>query len=161
ENADLVLYVVDAHAGVAEEDEDFLRVGRGERLIAIRAKADLVALAPPAIPFKEDPSPFPFSEVTVSAVTGAGLDALRAAIAARLGLVEAEGELLVLARHKEALESAARLLAEAGALAAEGSDAELVASRAREGLVALGAITGETATEDLLDRIFSTFCVGK
>ena len=108
-------------------------------------KADLVAPGPEA----------------VSAVTGAGLDALRAAVAARLGLVEAEGELLVLARHKEALESAARLLAEAGALAAEGRDAELVASRARESLVALGAITGETATEDLLDRIFATFCVGK
>jgi tRNA modification GTPase len=100
-------------------------------------------------------------DLFVSAVTGAGLAALRAAIAARLGLVEAEGELLVLARHKEALESAARLLGEAAALAAAGRDAELVAARTREGLVALGAITGETATEDLLDRIFSTFCVGK
>jgi tRNA modification GTPase len=97
----------------------------------------------------------------VSAKSGFGLDALRAAIAARLGLVEAEGELLVLARHKEALGAAASLLADAAALAAGGRDAELVAARAREALVALGAITGETATEDLLDRIFSTFCVGK
>ncbi len=98
---------------------------------------------------------------SVSAVTGAGLDGLRAAIAERLGLVEAEGELLVLARHKEALGAAAGLLADAAALASDGRDAELVAARTREALVALGAITGETATEDLLDRIFSTFCVGK
>jgi tRNA modification GTPase len=46
-------------------------------------------------------------------------------------------------------------------MAREGAGVELVAARGREALVALGAITGETATEDLLDRIFSTFCVGK
>ncbi len=181
ETADLVLYVVDSHRGRAEEDEDFLRRGREEGRLVVMAKADLVAAPPagspaarggaapasapapprPTIPFKEDLSSSFSSSVSVSAVTGAGLDALRAAIAARLSLVEAEGELLVLARHKEALESAARLLAEAAALAADGRDAELVAARTREALVALGAITGETATEDLLDRIFSTFCVGK
>jgi len=160
ENADLVVYVVDAHAGRNEEDERFLRKGRGEAALVVLTKADLVAPAPPAFPFKEDLSSSS-SELSVSAVTGAGLDSLRDAMAARLGLVEAEGELLVLARHKEALEEAARLLGEAAALAADGRDAELVAARAREGLVALGAITGETATEDLLDRIFSTFCVGK
>lgn len=148
ENADLVLYVVDALAGRNEEDEDFLRGGRGEKTLVVMTKADLVPLSSS-------------SDLSVSALTGAGLDALRAAVAARLGLVEAEGELLVLARHKEALEAAARLFSDSGALAAGGRDAELVASRAREGLVALGAITGETATEDLLDRIFSTFCVGK
>ncbi len=92
-------------------------------------KADLVARcpgAPEAAPQAHHPRPqrrpcrhplskkiflllfLPSSELFVSAVTGAGLDALRAAVAARLGLVEAEGELLVLARHKEALESAAR-----------------------------------------------------
>jgi tRNA modification GTPase len=147
ENADLVLYVIDARVGKSEEDEDFLRRGRGEAALVVLTKADLVVPPPGAL--------------AVSAVTGAGLDALRAEMAARLGLVEVEGEMLVLARHKEALEAAARLLSEAGALAASGIDAELVAVRAREGLVALGAITGETATEDLLDRIFSTFCVGK
>ena len=191
ENADLVLYAVDALRGMSEEDEDFLRRGRGESALVVRTKCDLVAggagssasasggagappgaaaaPAPPAFPFKENlssssssaSSSSSSSEVFVSALTGAGLDALRAAIAARLGFVEAEGELLVLARHKEALEAAARLLAEAAALAAGGRDAELVAARVREGLVALGTITGETATEDLLDRIFSTFCVGK
>jgi tRNA modification GTPase len=159
---------------MSEEDENFLRRGRGESALVVKTKCDLVAprpealpaataaSAPPSSPFKENLfSSLPPSELFVSAVTGSGLDALREAVAARLGLVEAEGALLVLARHKEALESAARLFAEAGALAAEGRDAELVASRAREGLVALGAITGETATEDLLDRVFSTFCVGK
>ena len=186
ENADLVLYAVDALRGMSEEDEEFLRRGRGERALLVRTKADLVGGMPraaaeedetrgapatgngrsvpahgPPLPFEEPFSSDPASRLTVSAKSGFGLDALRAAIAARLGLVEAEGELLVLARHKEALGAAASLLADAAALAAGGRDAELVAARAREALVALGAITGETATEDLLDRIFSTFCVGK
>ncbi len=200
ENADLVLYVVDAQVGRSEEDEEFLRRGRGESALVVRAKMDLLrrgeapapvgpadafessaasdggadaspgtaaTTASPASPFKENLLSSPSSsssELCVSAVTGDGIDALRAAIAARLGLVEAEGELLVLARHKEALGAAARLLGEAAALAGGGGAAfapELVAARAREALVALSAITGETATEDLLDRIFSTFCVGK
>jgi tRNA modification GTPase len=188
ETADLVLYAVDALRGMSEEDEEFLGRGRGESALLVRTKGDLLAGMPraaaeiaagetrgapatghapstpahrPPLPFEEPFSSDPASGFTVSAKTGLGLDALRAAIAERLGFVEAEGELLVLARHKEALEATARLLAEAAALAADGRDAELVAARTREALVALGAITGETATEDLLDRIFSTFCVGK
>ncbi len=151
ETADLVLYVVDARVGKSEEDENLLGRGRGAEALVVMTKADLVA------PYPAAGAP----EISVSALRGEGLDALRSAIAGRLGLVETEGELLVLARHKEALSSAAGLLGEAAALAEAGRDAELVAARAREGLVALGAITGETATEDLLDRIFSTFCVGK
>ena len=83
-------------------------------------------------------------------------------MAARLSLVEADGELLVLERHREALLSAAALLREAAELARRApAETELVAARVREALAALGTITGETATEELLDRIFAAFCVGK
>ncbi|MGA7992330.1 MAG: GTPase, partial [Thermoanaerobaculia bacterium] len=184
ETADLVLYVVDSCLGMSEEDEEFLRRGRGETALLVRTKADLVSESrerPPDVVARRAPAAgarntqpaFPFEEnlssscspwLFVSAVTGEGLDTLRAALATRLGLVEAEGELLVLARHKEALETTAQLLSEAASLARAGDGAfapELVAARVREALVALGTITGETATEDLLDRIFATFCVGK
>ena len=156
EKADLVLYVVDALSGMSEEDEDFLRRGRGEGALLVMTKADLVAS--PLTAVSNAPSP----PLLVSAVTGEGLDALRTAIAARLGVVEAEGELLVLERHREALASASLFLREAAALARGGrGEPELVAARVREALSALGAITGETATEELLDRIFATFCLGK
>ena len=83
-------------------------------------------------------------------------------MAARLFLVEADGELLVLERHREALASTAALLRDASELARrEPGEPELVAARTREGLTALATITGETATEELLDRIFAAFCVGK
>jgi tRNA modification GTPase len=185
EKADLVLYAVDACLGMSEEDEDFLGKGRGEGVLVVRTKADLVLASPerspdggaaavsataaapalPVFPFKENLSSSSSSsspELLVSAVTGEGLDALRALCAARLGLVEADGELLVLERHREALASAASSLREAAELArSEGGAPDLAAARVREALSALGTITGETATEDLLDRIFSTFCVGK
>jgi tRNA modification GTPase len=188
ERADLVLYVVDARLGRSEKDEEFLRRGRREEVVLVMTKADLLAPPPgtssnstapgsaatgeparPEIPFEEDSSSSSsrsFSrqtpELLVSGVTGAGLDVLRSAVAARLGLVEADGELLVLERHRESLSSAASSLREAAALARNAGNApELVAARVREALSALGAITGETATEDLLDRIFATFCVGK
>ena len=153
ENADLVLYAVDAARGMSEEDEDFLRRGRGERLV-VGTKRDLVS----------SPLSFPSSTSAhfVSALTGAGLEALREHMAARLSLVEADGDLLVLERHREALVSAAALLREAASLAGSvPGEPELVAARVREALAALGAITGETATEELLDRIFAAFCVGK
>ena len=181
EKADLVLYAVDARLGMSEEDEDFLRKGKGQGTLLVMTKADLVAASPeasseggasagpaaaavaarPSPPFAESPSSS-LSGLSVSAVTGEGLDALRSAVAARLSLVEADGELLVLERHREALVSAASSLRGAAELAWSASgQPELAAARAREALSALGAITGETATEELLDRIFATFCVGK
>jgi tRNA modification GTPase len=160
EKADLVVYVVDACLGMSEEDEEFLRRRRGEEPLLVMTKA--------ASPFEENPSSSfsSFSPVAqallVSALTGEGLDALRARMAAGLSHVEADGDLLVLERHREALVSAAALLREAAELARhEPAAPELVAARVREALTALGAITGETATEELLDRVFAAFCVGK
>jgi tRNA modification GTPase len=154
EKADLVVYLIDAARGESEEDRQFLRRREGqERALVVATKLDL---AP------RGRSPAVQDAVFVSAVTGEGLEELRTLLAARLGLVQAEGELLVLERHREALVSAASSLREAAALAGDLPSApELVAARVREALSALGVITGETATEELLDRIFATFCVGK
>lgn len=96
-------------------------------------------------------------ELRVSARTGEGLPALRREIGLRLGRGDEAGVYGALPRQREAL------LRAAGALAgvAVSDPAELVAAAVRAGLHALGEITGETATEELLDRIFSAFCVGK
>lgn len=96
-------------------------------------------------------------ELRVSARTGEGLAALRREIGARLASCLGTGEFGALPRQREAM------LAAAGALDGLGAEvpAEIAAGAVRAGLHALGEITGETATEELLDRIFSTFCVGK
>ncbi|MEO8585497.1 MAG: tRNA uridine-5-carboxymethylaminomethyl(34) synthesis GTPase MnmE [Acidobacteriota bacterium] len=163
EGADLVLYAIDTPREGPEEDEEFLGRGRGRDVLVVRTKRDLAD--GPGSPFEENlPASLPLSlsELHVSALTGAGLEELRAEMAGRLALVETDGELLVLERHREALVSAATLLREAADLSRRvPGEPELVAARVREALAALGAITGETATEDLLDRIFAAFCVGK
>ncbi len=96
-------------------------------------------------------------ELRVGAKTGEGLDTLRAEIARRLSGAEEAGTFGALPRQREALLRAACALAGLGADA----PAEIAASCVRSALHALGEITGETATEELLDRVFSTFCVGK
>jgi len=96
-------------------------------------------------------------ELRVSARTGEGLAALRREIGLRLDRGGETGVHGALPRQREAL------LRAAGALAgvAPADPAEIVAAALRAALHALGEITGETATEELLDRIFSAFCVGK
>ena len=64
-------------------------------------------------------------------------------------------------RHKEVLERSARHLQEAIAGARQALPVDIVAIDLREAWEALGEITGSTATEDLLDRIFEDFCIGK
>jgi len=144
--ADVVLLLVDGSAPPSGEDQSVAGT-LGERALVVRTKADL----PGATPF------FLAADAVVSARTGEGLDALRALVRDRLGGAESEGEILVLDRHRDAL----RRAADASAAAAEAPGDEIAASSLREALHALGEITGETASEELLDRIFSTFCIGK
>jgi tRNA modification GTPase len=157
-SADLLLYAIDANTAAGDEDEEFLRKGRGASTLVIGTKADLADAAGR----ERVLGAVGGASLLVSARTGAGLEALRAHMAARLSLVESDGELLVLERHREALVSAAASLRAAAERARSvPGEPELVAAHAREALAALGAITGETATEELLDRIFAAFCVGK
>lgn len=99
--------------------------------------------------------------VHVSARSGAGLDALRAHLRAVMGDDGETGLFTARRRHLEALDAAAAALAEARAAAAAGMGEELVAESLRLAQDRLGEITGRVTTEDLLGRIFSTFCIGK
>jgi tRNA U34 5-carboxymethylaminomethyl modifying GTPase MnmE/TrmE len=105
-----------------------------------------------------------FEAVATSAVTGEGIDALRAALvrAVEGGSVDRQAAGPVLAaRHRAALEQAAVALARAADLARRAGGGELVALELRESLHALGAIVGDGVDRDVLDLIFSRFCIGK
>ncbi len=94
----------------------------------------------------------------VSALTGAGLDPLLAALAARIAATyRIEAPVLTRARHRQALEAAAAALARAVAAALP----ELRAEDLRLALRSLGQITGAVDIEALLDVIFRDFCLGK
>ena len=102
--------------------------------------------------------------IRVSAKTGEGLDRLVEQLA-NFALDEksraSEAQWLLNARHQIALERAAEAMARASDAARSESFEECVALELQTALGALGEIIGETTTEDLLDQIFSTFCIGK
>jgi tRNA modification GTPase len=97
--------------------------------------------------------------LAISALTGAGLAALRARLAAEAtALTQSSGPPpLTRARHRTALRSAARWLAEAE----DALEPELRGEAMRLALRALGSITGQVGVEDILDSIFRQFCIGK
>ena len=99
--------------------------------------------------------------LAISALAGTGMDRLAAAIEARaaaaLGSQAREPAVITRARHREALEAACRGIARARAAGAP----ELLAEELRAAGEALGRITGRSGVEDMLDVLFSSFCIGK
>ncbi len=116
------------------------------RTLVVFSKADLVGPAP-------KPGP------AVSALTGAGVGRLRARIALALRRRCGAAESALSARERDAALRAS--LAAGRAADAAGQGEEFMALELREALDALGEITGETGPEELLDRIFARFCIGK
>ena len=117
------------------------------KAIVIAAKSDLHGEA-------RDPG----AEVSVSAETGEGMDALTALLTARArALLPHEGEVALNARHRAALGQLWSQLDEA-ALA---HDPLLAAEALRQGRLALDAVTGRAGVEDMLDALFGRFCIGK
>jgi tRNA modification GTPase len=100
--------------------------------------------------------------VRTSALSGAGLDELRQGIAARLS-AESCGYAVAstAARCRSSIEKALECLRTAAGLAEKRAGDELIAAETRLALDELGKVTGAVYTEDLLDRIFSRFCIGK
>ena len=165
--AAVAVWVVDAAVPLGDEDRRIARSLLGRRVLVALNKCDLEAARGPAAVRAAEVEALldglPRRAVAVSAATGTGLAALREALADLLGAT-ASGDLgaaIGNLRHAEALERARLALGRAAQAAAERSPGEIVALELREALAALGEVTGRTVGADLLDRIFSKFCVGK
>ena len=162
EQSTLAVWVVDGAEPLASEDRWIAEKLRTKRVLVALNKRDLPALT------REDHVTAlldgePRRVVAVSAARREGLEELRAALAELLGAHGGGGQAAALgnARHAEALGRAHAALAQAGAAAARGAPGEIVALELRESLAAIGEVTGRSVGEDLLDRIFSRFCIGK
>ena len=156
--ADRVLFVIDAVAdpsGTAYREERS-RLPPEVPVTLIFNKSDLAR----GIPLSDTLSGPP--RIALSALSGEGLEALRSHLKASMGYQSSDaGAVSARARHLEALSRARRHLDAAARELAERRAGELVAEELREAQRALGEITGEFTSEDLLGRIFSSFCVGK
>lgn len=162
--ADLVLLVVDATAGLTAADRQIWAACGERAVVAVANKIDLVDARQRQAVAAELTAAGARAAVAVSAATGEGLDSLETAVAAIAAAGAGGGghEVLVSnVRHAELLRQAAEHLQAALAAMHDGLGAEFVAIDVRAAWEALGEITGETVTDDLLDRIFADFCIGK
>ncbi|NBU24079.1 MAG: tRNA uridine-5-carboxymethylaminomethyl(34) synthesis GTPase MnmE, partial [Gammaproteobacteria bacterium] len=162
--ADRVLFVVDAAADPAAESfaAERATLPEGVPVTLVFNKVDLVEGGDAgASAAASAGTPSAATTLRVSARSGAGLDALRAHLQAAIGYTPGDtGALSARARHLEALARARGHLDAACALLAD-KRGELVAEELRLAQRALGEITGEFSSEDLLGRIFGSFCIGK
>jgi tRNA modification GTPase len=156
-DADLVLVVIDGTDELGPPDRELLDQTLSTRRLVVMNKSDLPAFSVSRSCIKE------LQPINVSARTGDGLAALRAAILASVNTNGFEdGSLLVTnARHYDLLCSTQRELVAARTTLAERHSEELVLVPLHNALKFLGQITGETTTEDILSEIFATFCIGK
>ncbi|MBF0339851.1 MAG: tRNA uridine-5-carboxymethylaminomethyl(34) synthesis GTPase MnmE [Magnetococcales bacterium] len=157
--ADGVLVILDATSALEEEDRRLVQsvVDGDQAGIVVWNKLDLRDS-------QDDLSSWGgLPMVGVSALTGTGMERLEQQIASMLLplTVDGEGAVIMAVRQKEALARAVRSLAECEAWMMHGQPGEILALALRSALEALGELVGETSQEDLLDRIFATFCIGK
>lgn len=150
-DADRVLYVHDAQSGSQPTPPEL-----GVPVTVVRNKIDLTGEGE-AVETSGDRT-----TISMSAKTGAGLDLLRDQLAAAAGLeAESHGVFSARARHLEALDRVGEHLDRAHEQLERQAGSELVAEELRLAQQALGEITGEFTADDLLGRIFSSFCIGK
>lgn len=156
-DADLLVVVIDASTEVQAEDREVLERARDSRHIVALNKSDL----PPVCEMSETVNGS--QVVHVSAVAGTGLSDLSAAILEPFGTVDSEtvGLLVTDSRHYDLLVRAVASLDESASLLKASASEELVLVGLHNALNYLGDITGETTTDEILGRIFSTFCIGK
>jgi tRNA modification GTPase len=167
--ADLTLWCTPADVGPAvpavTADENAILYVMTKCELAPSVRQALQPDGPSGTTFSADSrQPERLSYVAVSALTGHGLDSLGTAVRERLETGDRErGELLssTLARCQASLAAAEDALQRARDLATAGDGDELISLELRRGLDGLGEIAGVVYTDDLLDRIFSRFCIGK
>jgi tRNA modification GTPase len=160
-HADLVIWVLDGSEPITTQDLDILpQVQPGKTVVAVN-KNDLPRRLDPR-DLGENLRGAPL--IPVSALLHSGIDRLEEAIGELVldGKQDSSAEILLSnLRHKQALEKAREGLAQALATSRANLSAEFISVDLGRALQALGEIVGETTSEDILDRVFSQFCIGK
>jgi tRNA modification GTPase len=150
-DADLTLVVLDGSAGLTDEDRSLMeRVGR---CLIVSNKCDL-----------SEGSNIPADALRVSALTGAGMEELRSRIIAAVSPEsgpEHEAGFITSVRHHQLLRESLESLDNSRRAAELGIPHEMLLLDLYAALAPIDAITGATTADDILNRIFSTFCIGK
>lgn len=172
EHADLVLAVIDAEQGFTTEDQELLRSLAGKKIIIVANKTDLIReddageLARLVASWADGNLPVGTCVKQTAAPSNEGIVELEDAIADMILAGSIPGSLsggVVVSnvRHRRALEESGTALEHALQTAESGLPVDFISIDMKAATVALGSITGETVSDDVIDRIFSEFCIGK
>ncbi len=156
-NAELVLFVADSVTGIEDEDREIFASLDNKNVIVILNKSDVAECEVNDL-FKGLPV------LTLSAKTGSGLDALSKTIENmfKLGKIAAgDSNAITNLRHKEALISALSSVSRAISALSNFVPYDIVAIDITDAASYLGEITGKTVSEEIVDKIFARFCLGK
>lgn len=161
QRADVVLYCAEAGRGLGEEEERFLAEAPAVPVVRVETKADLVD---PGERGKASERPFA-GTVRVSVKSATGLAELRALLGRLVygGLVETgvDAPVITRRRHARALEVASAEVESFALALSEGVPPEVACTHLRGAETALEELVGTMSSEDVLDAVFSEFCVGK
>lgn len=159
--ADFLLVVIDQSRPLNRDDLNIIAQSKGKKAVIVINKIDL----PLQLSREEMQETFcDFPVVKISALTGQGLDQLRKTIVECIleGDIDmTTSHIVPNLRHKQALADAAEFFKNAGSKIKDKAPMEIIALELKSGLDALGNIIGETTSEEVLDNIFSRFCLGK
>ena len=156
EGADVVLIVLDAAVEMDEEDAGLVKSADDRAIICLN-KSDL----PPVVTAQQLNSMTDAKILEISAQTGRGIEELVEELGRRIAVGEENNGQLTAQRHIELAHSAADSLAQAVKAIEMGMPLDTAAIDIREAMAKLSEITGENATEAVIDRVFESFCVGK
>ena len=155
QKAEFILHVLDNSEPLTEADEKYLAEFAEKKRILVRNKIDL----PPKLNLSST-----LQIIDVCCITGKGIETLKDAIKNLAWSGEIKSEMLqvmINSRHQDALNRARDATVRTIDALRSGATLELAAMDLRIAVNAVGEIVGKTATEDLLDMIFSQFCIGK
>lgn len=159
DRTDIILAVIDSSRPLTEEDKDILQSVAGKNVIVVLNKTDL----PPVVTSK-DLSPYGFLLCPISASTGKGLDDLKDMLLQEVlkgGFTDGPSALLTNTRHIELVRQSAEALNRAQQSLQDGMPLDCAIVDIRQAWDALGSITGDTVHDDIVEEIFSRFCLGK
>ena len=159
-DADLILYVVDSSTPLDENDEEIIEMLRNRKAIVLYNKTDLA----PAVSIEALEKKLSHPVIPVSAKEETGIAQLAETIKSMFfsGKISFNDEVYITnARHKEALEEAAESLKMVQRSIEDGMPEDFFSIDLMAAYASLGRIIGEEVGEDLVNEIFSKFCMGK
>ncbi len=159
--ADLIIAIFDASKQLSKEDKEILEIIKGKKAIILLNKIDLTTEIQKDDPIFQDLTD---SVIEISALNNVGIDKLYEEITKlfELNEIQLDNELVITnIRHKNLIAKAIESVEKAKQTLEERMPIDIVAVYIKEILEDLGTITGEFVTEDIINEIFSKFCLGK